>query len=42
LERPGLWNGGMDEWLTQFIEVPAMTFAPVKTVLDLLDPIRRG
>ena len=42
LERPGLWNGGMDEWLTQFIEVPAMTFAPVKTVFDLLDPIRRG
>ena len=42
LERPGLWNGGMDEWLTQFIEVPAMTFAPVKTVFDLLDPIRCG
>jgi hypothetical protein len=42
LERPGLWNGGMDEWLTQFVEVPAMTFAPVKTVFDLLDPIRRG
>lgn len=42
LERPGLWNGGMDEWLTQFIEVPSMTFAPVKTVFDLLDPIRRG
>jgi hypothetical protein len=32
----------MDEWLTQFIEVPAMTFAPVKTVFDLLDSIRRG
>ena len=42
LERPGLWNGGMDEWLTQFIEVPAMTFAPVKTIFDLLDLIRRG
>jgi hypothetical protein len=42
LERQGLWNGGMDEWLTQFIEVPAMTFAPVKTVFDLLDPIRLG
>jgi hypothetical protein len=42
LERPGLWNGGMDEWLTQFVEVPATTFAPVKSVFDLLDPIRRG
>lgn len=42
LERPGLWNGGMDEWLTQFIEVPSSTFAPVKTVFDLLDPIRRN
>ena len=42
LERPGLWNGGMDEWLTQFVEVPVNTFAPVKTVFDLLDPIRRG
>ena len=41
LERPGLWNGGMDGWLTQFVEVPAMTFAPVKTVFDLLDSIRR-
>lgn len=42
LEWPGLWNGGMDEWLTQFVEVPATTFAPVKTVFDLLDPLRRG
>lgn len=42
LERPGLWNGGMDDWLTQFVEVPAATFAPVKTVFDLLDPIRLG
>lgn len=41
LERPGLWNGGMANWLTQFIEMPPSTFAPVKTVLDLLDPQRR-
>ena len=41
LERPGLWNGGMDNWLTEFVEVPATTFAPVKTVFDLLDPVRR-
>lgn len=38
LERPGLWNGGMAGWNTIFIEVPASTFAPVKTVLDLLRP----
>lgn len=37
LERPGLWNGGMDGWLTRFVEVPAETFFPVKTVMDLLD-----
>ena len=42
LERPGLWNGGMDNWLTEFVEVPATTFAPVKTVFDLLDPVRLG
>lgn len=40
LERPGLWNGGMDGWLTRFVEVPAETFAPVKTVMDLLDDER--
>jgi len=37
LELPGLWNGGMWEWNTIFIEVPKETFTPVKTVLDLLD-----
>ena len=36
LERPGLWNGAMAEWNTVFVEVPLTTFAPVKTVLDLL------
>lgn len=38
LERPGLWNGGMACWLTVFVEVPLITFNPVKTVLDLLRP----
>ncbi len=36
LERPGLWNGAMAGWSTIFVEVPLMTFNPVKTVLDLL------
>lgn len=38
LERPGLWNGAMAWWDTIFVEVPAATFAPVKTVFDLLRP----
>ena len=37
LERPGLWNGAMSNWLTRFIEVPSETFAPVKSILDLMD-----
>ena len=37
-ERPGLWNGAMAGWNTLFVEVPAWTFAPVKTVLDLARP----
>ena len=36
LEHPGLWNGAMAKWLTVFVEVPLATFAPVKTVNDLL------
>lgn len=36
LELPGLWNGSMSDWNTLFVEVPAETFNPVKTVLDLL------
>jgi hypothetical protein len=36
LERPGLWNGAMANWLTIFVEVPVETFNPVKTVNDLL------
>lgn len=42
LEHPGLWNGAMAGWLTVFVEVPAETFAPVKTVLDLLREEHRG
>jgi hypothetical protein len=36
LELPGLWNGAMAFWNTAFVEVPMITFNPVKTVLDLL------
>lgn len=36
LEQPGLWNGAMAGWNTVFVEVPITTFAPVKTILDLL------
>jgi hypothetical protein len=38
LELPGLWNGAMANWNTLFVEVPAITFCPVKTVNDLLRP----
>jgi hypothetical protein len=36
LELPGLWNGAMAEWITIFVDVPLITFNPVKTVNDLL------
>jgi hypothetical protein len=36
LELPGLWNGSMAFWNTIFVEVPLLTFNPVKTVNDLL------
>ncbi|WP_204344220.1 DUF4301 family protein [Psychroserpens algicola] len=36
LELPGLWNGSMANWNTIFVEVPLITFNPVKTVNDLL------
>ena len=36
LEHPGLWNGAMAKWITVFVEVPSITFNPVKTVNDLL------
>lgn len=36
MEMPGLWNGAMAYWNTVFVEVPLITFNPVKTVNDLL------
>lgn len=42
LERPGLWNGAMAYWNTCFVQVPATTFNPVKTVNDLLRPIHQA
>jgi hypothetical protein len=35
-ELPGLWNGAMADWNTIFVEVPIITFNPVKTINDLL------
>lgn len=40
-ELPGLWNGSMSRWNTLFVEVPNEIFSPVKTVLDLLQPIHQ-
>lgn len=37
MELPGLWNGGMANWNTLFIEISQDTFSPVKTVLNLLE-----
>ena len=41
-ELPGLWNGSMADWNTVFVEVPAITFNPVKSVNDLLKPEHQG
>ncbi len=41
-ELPGLWNGAMAGWITVFVEVPIITFNPVKTVNDLLRPEHQG
>ncbi len=41
-ELPGLWNGAMAKWLTLFVEVPLITFNPVKTVNDLLKPAHQS
>lgn len=35
-ELPGLWNGAMADWITIFVQVPLITFNPVKSVNDLL------
>ena len=40
-ELPGLWNGAMSDWITLFVEVPAITFNPVKTVNDLLRDVHQ-
>ncbi|MGC9375342.1 MAG: DUF4301 family protein [Bacteroidales bacterium] len=40
-ELPGLWNGAMAHWNTVFVEVPAITFSPVKTINDLLRPVHQ-
>lgn len=42
LELPGLWNGAMAGWNTIFVEVPLITFNPVKTVNDLLRDEHQG
>jgi hypothetical protein len=42
LELPGLWNGAMSGWNTLFVEVPLITFNPVKTVNDLLRDEHQG
>ncbi len=41
-ELPGLWNGAMAHWTTVFVEVPLLTFSPVKTVNDLLKPTHQS
>lgn len=41
-ELPGLWNGAMSDWTTLFVEVPIITFNPVKTVNDLLREQHQG
>jgi len=38
LELPGLWNGSMADWTTVIVEVPRITFNPVKKICDLLRP----
>lgn len=41
-ELPGLWNGAMADWNTIFVEVPIITFNPVKTAFDLLREEHQG
>lgn len=41
-ELPGLWNGSMAYWNTIFVEVPLLTFNPVKTVNDLLREVHQN
>ena len=41
MELPGLWNGAMSDWSTVFVEVPLVTFNPVKTVNDRLRDVHQ-
>ena len=41
-ELPGLWNGGMSDWNTLFVEIPSEVFSPVKTILDLAKPLHQA
>ncbi len=36
LEKPGLWNGGMSNWNSFFVEVPRETFYPIRNLMDLI------
>ncbi len=40
-ELPGLWNGSMAHWNSIFVEVPLITFNPVKTINDLLRDVHQ-
>ncbi|HBX50193.1 MAG TPA: DUF4301 domain-containing protein [Bacteroidales bacterium] len=42
MELPGLWNGAMSDWNTIFVEVPIITFNPVKAIWDLLRKEHQG
>jgi hypothetical protein len=42
VEKPGLWNGGMYDWNSVFVEIPSAVFSPVKNVMDLLNPVHAG
>lgn len=42
VENPGLWNGSMHHWNTQFFEVEENTFSPIKSIMDLLKPNHLG
>lgn len=41
IEKPGLWNGGMANWISVFVEISSESFSPVKDVLNLLDAKHR-
>jgi len=41
IEEPGLWNGAMEHWITLFYEIDGDCFSPVKTILDLMQPLHQ-